>query len=381
MVHEAETQSPAITPAVVASTRRKRVILLCCEDLRPVACSLEQALQARGWDVSVEFGRNARPWVQKTPPGSPSIRVLCVPGRVDRELAEQLRTAYAPEPDADLHILGVDDSRGLVHEIERLAGVRHAARRPLTARPRLQHDTMVEADLRRERSVLVTASATLAAFAVTLGGFAIAEVGQADASALHLPHASITASDRFAEADSMAGPSASPVFDQSVLAQPALAQLDEPVFAAVAPPTFDDWDDELPGIALPPEEEAEHSDDDDEIIIFDDETSLRTKAIEVVAPPLADSAPAPVRAISTPEPVEQDSVTEDLPLPTMLTPSPPQLQLPPGFLPVAGFSVADAPAPLTTQDPFASTPVTATDSVPVTTVDPFASATDHPPTP
>ena len=145
MAHEAETQSPAALPArLSASTRRKRLILLCCEDLRPVACGLESALRSRGWEVDVEFGADARPWVQQRPPMRPSVRVLCVPGTVDRALAQQLRAAFRPDPEADLHILGVDDSPGLVHEIERLAGVRTHARRPLSAAPRLAHATLVE---------------------------------------------------------------------------------------------------------------------------------------------------------------------------------------------------------------------------------------------
>ncbi|MCA9709391.1 MAG: hypothetical protein KDK70_26355, partial [Myxococcales bacterium] len=94
-----------------------------------MACSLEDALLARGWSVTLEFGAEARPWVQKAPLGTPSLRVLCVPGKVDRLLAQKLRAAFDPDPDADLHILGVDDSPGLVQEIERLAGVEPPPRR------------------------------------------------------------------------------------------------------------------------------------------------------------------------------------------------------------------------------------------------------------
>ncbi len=341
----AETQSPAITSASAASAQRKRVILLCCEDLRPVACSLEVALRSRGWDVSVEFGQSARPWVQQTPPGPPSVRVLCVPGTVDRTLAEQLRTAFGPAPDADLHILGVDDSRGLVREVERLAGVKHPSRRSLYARPRLSHPTLVETSMQRERHWLMGSSAALAAFAITLGGIAVTETGTADVEGLALPSASITAP---VTTPTPSAPEATP------------AMFDEPLYAAAAvAPSFEDWEDDLP-----PEEE----DDDYEIIILDDEPTTTPRVVDVVAPPLAEPHPAIAEALA---PEEEPVAPLDTELTVPGAQDEPTQQLPVGFLPVAGMTVAAPPPPAALQDPFA-TPASVTTPIAVTTIDPFA---------
>lgn len=342
MPHQAESPSPAFTLASAASTRRKRVILLCSEDLRPIACSIEDALRSRGWRVTVEFGRDARPWVQKAPTESPSLRVLCVPGTVDRALAQQLRAAFGPDPDADLHILGVDDSRGLVQEIERLAGGKQPPRRSLHARPRLAHPTVVESHARRERGWLMGGISALAVFAITLGGLALAESGDASPPA-PVPTASLTAL---------------PV--ASAPAAPAPSSLGEPIYAAAAvSPSFDDWQP-----AVPPEE------DDFEIVIFDDEPEPTFESIEVVAPPLAEPVSAPggieIDALApTLEPLPADAVEQELP------------ELPPGFLPVAGLTVATPvvePRPALT-DPFQTASPDAA-SAPLVTVDPFASTDD-----
>lgn len=358
MAHEPETPSPA--PAAA----RKRVILLCCEDLRPVACSLEDALRSRGWDVTVEFGADARPWVQRTPPGPPSLRVLCVPGTVDRTLARQMRAALAPDPDADLHILGVDDSPGLVHEIERLAGVRHAPRRSLHAHPRLRDATLIETQIRRERGWLVGATAALSVFAVTLGGIAMAEFSQ-------------RSSQHMARSTTPITPIAASIL--GVDDDTSSSRFDDPVFSAVAPLSPEDWEPLEP---LPEEE-----DEDDLIILDDDEPPPRPRVVEVVAPRLDDPrpAPAPDESITPPdigEVVTIAAVPESLAMPQGIEPppgdpTPPEGQLPPGFLPVAGLTVA-MPVALTTIDPFADTSITVTATAPLSfaTIDPFASSVD-----
>lgn len=373
MAHEAENPSVAIIPASAASNRRKRLILLCCEDLRPIACSLEDALRDRGWEVDLELGADAKPWVQKVPLVRPSLRVLCVPGTVDRGLAQQLRAAFEPDPDADLHILGVDDSPSLVQEIERLAGVRTPARRSLHAAPRLAHATLVERQVRTERRWLVGATSALAAFAITLGGVALVEHSARAPELSMRPAASITA------------PVTAPVATRSAeTPSPAAREpFSEPVLAAVAPTMPLRWDE------LPPPE------DDDEIVLLDDEPALEpepSRSIDVLASPLAEasSSPASTEVIPAPRP----PVTEALELPSPGSALPPGVlpvvgmttldaevtaparRLPPGFLPVAGMTVAPR---LTSVDPFldaASPAPEAFASAPIATVDPFAAPVD-----
>lgn len=367
MAHEAETQSPALLPAPAAASHRKRLVLLCCEDLRPVACALEAALRSRGWQVDVEFGADARPWVQKVPPVRPSLRVLCVPGTVDRALAEQLRAAFRPDPEADLHILGVDDSPGLVQEIERLAGVRTPSRRPLTAAPRLVHPTLVETQVRRERSWRVGAAAAAAAFAITLGGLGFVEQA--------------TRTPAIASGSLAAG--------LVPVTVPRPADLDaersrfhDPVLAAVGPVELE---------PLEPIDERITDDGDVEIILLDDVDALETATvpeevvtldddasdhvhIEVLATPLAGitSDSAITDAITSDSSVTSD-VTNAITSDVTVEVTRPLPSLPPGFMPVAGLPLSDA-APAERPLPRGFLPVAGMTAPAVTTVDPFTTA-------
>ncbi|MCX4241845.1 hypothetical protein [Paraliomyxa miuraensis] len=365
MAHnEAETPSPAITPAAAASNRRKRLILLSSEDLRPVVCALEDALRSRGWEVDLELGAAAKPWIQQVAPVRPSLRVLCVPS-VDPNLARQLRTAYRPDSDADLHIVGVDRTNGLVQEIERLAGVQSPRPRPLSESPRLAHPTVVESQLQRERRWLVGATSALAVFALTLGGIAMVR---------HSPRVPELA---LLPAATMASPVTSPRVEPMMAeVEPETSRFDDPVFAAVTPLASSRWD-------------YEFEDDDDDLVIlpddeFEAEPEVERKAmieVDVFAPPLAEPSltivPSPIEA-DEPSPIEASA---NAPLPSGITPmagvipdaatTHPARQLPHGFLPVAGLTPppsividpfeapADASAPMQTVDPFAALDVTA----------------------
>lgn len=359
MAHAVETQSPAIIPAAAASSRRKRLILLCCEDLRPVACALESALRSRGWEVDVEFGADARPWVQKVPPVRPSVRVLCVPGTVDRTLAQQLRSAFRPDPEADLHILGVDDSPGLVHEIERLAGVRTPPRRPLTASPRLSHATLIETQVRSERTWRVGAVSAMAAFVLTLGGMSMVD---------HSARAPELSPASFASG-------------LTTVTEPRPADLDhdaetsrfhDPVLAATAPVRIDGLD-----------EPALDDDDDVEIVLLEELPPEEPRPLEATAIRRVDVLATPLAitdAITSPV-TDAVTITSTLPtLPAGFLPvaglpitdaATPKRHLPKGFLPVAGMTAAP---PVTTVDPFATAEITITDAV--TTVDPFGPTLD-----
>lgn len=375
MVHETETQSPAINPASAVSTRRKRLILLSSEDLRPIACSLEDALRSRGWEVDLELGASAKPWIQQVPPVRPSLRVLCVPGSVDPSVARQLRAAYRPDADADLHIVGMD-APGLVQEIERLAGVETPRRRSLYASPRLAHPTVVETQFRRERNWLIGATSALAAFAITLGGITMVQHSASAPELSLLPTASI--------ATPIASPLSMP--DEDEVEDDERSRFDDPVFAAVAPFTSDAWDEGL-------------EDDDEIVILLDDELDVTPEperktvgtARDVAAPPLAEPSSTIEITDAVTEPLE---ITTAPTLPALPSGSvsvaglpttdsdvsgPVARQLPRGFLPVAGM----IPPPSVTVDPFvagtsASTPMGTVDpfatnaSTPMGTVDPFA---------
>jgi hypothetical protein len=372
VAYEAESQSPAIIPASAASTRRKRLILLCCEDLRPVACALESALLGRGWEVDVEFGADARPWVQKVPPVRPSVRLLFVPGTVDRALAQQLRAAFRPDPEADLHILGVDDSPGLVQEIERLAGVRTPPRRPLASAPRLVHPLMVETQARRERSWRVGAASALAAFVITLGGMSMVDHSARAPELTRGFEAGITslAASRPADLDAES------------------SRFHDPVLAAVGPVAGDALDEPLP-------------EDDVEIVLLDeaddalDHAAFPPDEPRPLQPSVVRITVRRVASLATPlagpEPVSTDDVTPPVTDAVMIT-TPPLPVLPAGFLPVAGLPISDvatpkrlpkgflpvagmtAAPPVTTVDPFEGVELTITE--PVDTVDPFGASVD-----
>lgn len=371
VAHEVENPSVAIIPAAAASSRRKQLILLCCEDLRPIACALEDALRERGWDVRVELGADAKPWVQKAPVARPSVRVLCVPGRVDRDLARQLRAAFRPDPDADLHILGVDDSPGLVHEIERLAGVRTPGRRPLAAAPRLAHDTQVEQAVRRDRGVRVSVLAAVATLAVTLGGASLVD---------HAARAPELRPTGIASSLLAITPSRPADLDADLHAHRTHA----PVLAAMAPVALDEpaWDD-----------------DDVEVVLLDDPAPEEPRELDapittpgspgrvgvLVSPLAAPASTTPVTLAAsdaiTDVPsttVERLTVTTSLPTPSgspilagVAIGDAPARTLPPGFLPVAGMTVAPA---VTTIDPFVDGDVGSHDAL--VTIDPFGASPD-----
>ncbi|MCB9714399.1 MAG: hypothetical protein H6712_11105 [Myxococcales bacterium] len=367
MAHQAETHSPARSPLSADPARRKKVILLCSEELRFVACGLEEALRSRGWNVCAEFGRDARPWIQQTPVERPSLRVLCIPGSVDRELADKLRAAYRPEPDADLHILGVDDSRGLVQEVERLAGVRTLGRRPLSAAPRLAHPTLVESTVRSDRGWRIGAAAAVAAFALVIGGGMLARGGDSGIRTSVLPAG-------------MGSAITQPV-TQEPAPSSAQARADATVFSNLRPYDFEEAYELDP---LPEEEE-------ELIIILEDDEPELDAPVERVS--IGAPSGLPSTSVTTPLELGEAPVTDKsgIELPRGFLPvaglgvAEPGPQLPAGFLPVAGLSVRPGEDPVSlgglvavvTVDPFTEEgPVTASDPSEVATVDPFVSLSD-----
>jgi hypothetical protein len=118
-----------------------RIFLLCPEALGPKARCVEDALRARGYRVWLALGRRARRWVRQAPPGSPSIRVLCV-ASIDPELAQRLAQGRD-----DFHVVGLDTPSRVVEEIERLSGRARSRRKPRPSRMYLAQPTLVEQQL------------------------------------------------------------------------------------------------------------------------------------------------------------------------------------------------------------------------------------------
>ena len=114
---------------------------MCPEALGPKARCVEDALRARGYRVWLALGRRARRWVRQAPPGSPSIRVLCV-ASIDRQLAERLAQGRD-----DFHVLGLDTPSHMVEEIERLCGRTRSRRTPRPSRMYLAQPTLIEQQL------------------------------------------------------------------------------------------------------------------------------------------------------------------------------------------------------------------------------------------
>jgi len=134
-------RDPSPRPSIPAHTEPPRIFLLCPEALGPKARCVEDALRARGYRVWLALGRRARRWVRQAPPGSPSIRVLCV-ASIDPALAERLAQGRD-----DFHVLGLDTPSRVVEEIERLSGRTRSRRTPRPSRMYLAQPTLVEQQL------------------------------------------------------------------------------------------------------------------------------------------------------------------------------------------------------------------------------------------
>jgi hypothetical protein len=143
---------------------------------------VEDALRARGLRVTLALGRRARRWVRQVPPGSPSLRVLCV-AEIDPALAQRLA-----EGRDDFHVLALDTPSRVVAEIERLTGRARSRRKPRPSRMYLAQPTLVEQQLVASRGFGWAAAATAALLAVgAVGGALLGGLSQPHASHPHAP--------------------------------------------------------------------------------------------------------------------------------------------------------------------------------------------------
>lgn len=168
------TREPSIRPTTPARAEPPRIFLLCAESLGPKARCVEDALRARGLRVTLALGRRARRWVRQVPPGSPSLRVLCVP-QIDPELAQRLAQGRD-----DFHVVVLDTPARVVEEIERITGRSTRSRRtPRPSRMYLAQPTLVELQLAAQRSWGVGAVVTTVLLAVgAVGGAMLGGVSE-----------------------------------------------------------------------------------------------------------------------------------------------------------------------------------------------------------
>ena len=161
------TREPSLRSETPVRTEPPRIFLLCPEALGPKARCVEDALRARGYRVWLALGRRARRWVRQAPPGSASIRVLCV-AQIDPALAERLAQGRD-----DFHVIGLDTPARVVEEIERLTGRARSRRPPRPSRMYLAQPTLVEQQLAAQRGWGWTAAAAVVLLALGAAGGAM----------------------------------------------------------------------------------------------------------------------------------------------------------------------------------------------------------------
>lgn len=166
-------REPSIRPTTPARAEPPRIFLLCPESLGPKARCVEDALRARGLRVTLALGRRARRWVRQVPPGSPSLRVLCVP-QIDPELAQRLAQGRD-----DFHVMVLDTPARVVEELERITGRTRSRRTPRATRTYLAQPTLVELQLAAQRTWGLGAVVTAVLLAVgAVGGAMLGGVSE-----------------------------------------------------------------------------------------------------------------------------------------------------------------------------------------------------------
>jgi len=148
----------------------RRVALACAEDARPAACCIVDALVARGYDVVLHTGIDARSALRPAPDDPGRLRVLWIPDH-HRPTKDQLRRALDPNGAGDVLVLCSPTPRGVIESIEAFASGRERARtRSGPRRTYLEHPTRVESslELRRIGPAVVGAVAATAALLVAV---------------------------------------------------------------------------------------------------------------------------------------------------------------------------------------------------------------------
>lgn len=95
----------------------RRVRLFCADELRPAACCIVDALHARGYEVSLLTGPEARIGLQQ-PASAEILRVIWAPEGTDRGTRSRLRDALDPDSAGDVMVLASTTPRGVIDAID-----------------------------------------------------------------------------------------------------------------------------------------------------------------------------------------------------------------------------------------------------------------------
>ncbi|HWB73633.1 MAG TPA: hypothetical protein VG755_01735, partial [Nannocystaceae bacterium] len=127
---------------------QRRVRLFCAEELRPSACCIVDALHARGCEVSLFTGPDARANL-RTPAPPDVLRVVWAPEVPDRKIRDRLRAGLDPEGQGDVLVLGATTPRGVIDAVDAFGAPprRRRRRSALARRTYLAHPTLMERSL------------------------------------------------------------------------------------------------------------------------------------------------------------------------------------------------------------------------------------------
>lgn len=245
----------------------RRVSLFCADELRPAACCIVDALFARGYDVTLSTGNEARESLRQAA-SAEVLRVIWAPEGTDRGMRSRLRDALDPDSAGDVMILASPTPRGVIDAIDAFGTPprRSRLRRSAPRKTYLANPTLMELD-RGAKGWMPGAIAAGLVAAVAVVGLSL--VGGASRERASV--APVTASESMSSATK-----------------------DEPVLASSRAPVLEEID------AI--------EDDEEEPIILDDEPAMPRKRSAVVGNPHALEA-API------EPATKAEVAAVVPTP------------------------------------------------------------------
>jgi hypothetical protein len=141
------------------------------------------ALVARGYDVVLQTGSDARSALRRDEDDPGRLRVLWIPDYGDRPTKDRLRRALDPQGAGDVLVLASPTPRGVIETIEAFAAGRERPRvRSGPRRTYLDHPTRMEASLDMSGflgAAVASAGATAALFlAIRIGGEMLAPTAQ-----------------------------------------------------------------------------------------------------------------------------------------------------------------------------------------------------------
>lgn len=170
----------------------RRVAIACAEDTRPAACCIVDALVARGYDVALQTGSDARSALRRDEDDPGRLRVLWIPDYGDRPTKDRLRRALDPQGAGDVLVLASPTPRGVIEAIEAFAAGRERPRaRSGPRRTYLGHPTRMEETLDVGSflgAAVASAGVTAALFlAIRIGGEMLAPTAQTSAASPSVP--------------------------------------------------------------------------------------------------------------------------------------------------------------------------------------------------